>query len=95
MTDARPKRLAVARAGEDHVFHPGAAQALGRLLAEHPTDGVAQVRLPAPVRTHDGRNTRAVKAHLGPVAERLKSLDFNAFEFQQAALPRDKLDIGA
>jgi hypothetical protein len=25
--------LTIARAGEDHVFHPGAAQRLGRLLA--------------------------------------------------------------
>ena len=35
------ERLAVARAGEDHVFHAGAAQALGALLAEDPADGVA------------------------------------------------------
>ena len=42
------QRLAISRAGEDDVFHPRAAQALGRLLAEHPTDGVAQIRFSAP-----------------------------------------------
>ena len=31
-----PGRVAVARAGENHVFHARAAQRLGRLLTEHP-----------------------------------------------------------
>ena len=37
------QRLAVAGAGEDHVFHAGAAQAASGLLAQHPTDGIAEV----------------------------------------------------
>jgi hypothetical protein len=36
--------FAVAGAGEDYVFHPGATEAFGRLFAEHPTDGIAQIR---------------------------------------------------
>ena len=40
-------RFAVARAGEDDVFHLDAAQALGGLLAQHPGDGVGDVRLAA------------------------------------------------
>src|SRR5581483_6385731 len=39
--------LAVAGAGEDHVFHAGAAQRLGRLLTQDPGDGVRDVRLAA------------------------------------------------
>ena len=73
-----PQRLTLARAGEDHVFHAGAAQALGALLAQDPTDGVAEVGFSAAVGTHDGRDAGAVEPHLGPVVERLESLDVDA-----------------
>ena len=66
--------LAVARAGEDHVFHAGAAQALGGLFAQHPTDGVAQVGFSAAVRPDDGRDAGAVEPHFGAIAKRLETL---------------------
>jgi len=72
------ERLAIPRPGKDHVLHASAAQALGRLFAEHPSDGVAQVRLAAAVRADHRRQAAARKTHLGAVAKRLKPLDFNA-----------------
>ena len=81
-----PDRLAFARTGEDHVFHPAAAQALGALLAENPTDGVAEVRFAAAVRTDNGRDAGAVK-RISSGRKRLKPLDFNALELEQWVLP--------
>ena len=82
------QRLAVARAGEDHVFHAGAAQGSGGLFAEHPTDGVADVGLAAAVRTDDGGDAFSVEAEFGALAERFESLHFYAFQFQQRRSPR-------
>ena len=81
------ERLAVAGSGENHVLHAGAAQGLGRLFAQHPTDGIADVRLAAAVRPHDGGDALAVEAQLGALAEGLESLEFDAFEFQQSTIP--------
>ena len=61
--------LAVACAGEDDVLHVDATQRSRRLLAEHPGDGVGDVRLSAAVRAHDGGNAVALEAELGAVAE--------------------------
>ena len=77
------ERLAVAGAGEDDVFHAGAAQALGALLAEDPTDGVAEVGFSAAVRAHDGGDAGAVEAHFGAIVERLEALDIDALELEQ------------
>ena len=82
-----PERLAVASTGEDHIFHAGAAQALGALLTQHPTDGVTEVRLAAPVRTNDGNYADTVKTQFLTVREGFESLDFNALEFEQSEFP--------
>ena len=74
-----PQRLAVARAGENHVFHAGAAEAFRRLFAEHPTDGIAEVRFAAAVGTDDGRDAAAIEAELRAVTERFEALQFDAF----------------
>jgi len=50
---------------------------------EHPTNGVAQVGLSAPVRAHDGGNAAAIESQLGPVAKGLKALDLDAFSFSK------------
>ena len=70
VTDAMPSGLRSRGAGEDHVFHARAAQALGGLLAEHPTDGVAQVGLAAAVGAHDGGDAAAVEPQFGAVDRR-------------------------
>ena len=51
---------------------------LARLLAQHPTDGIAEVGLAAAVRPDDGGDAGAVEPHLGAVAEGLESLEFDA-----------------
>jgi hypothetical protein len=61
--------LAVARAGEDDVFHAGAAQAFRRLFAEHPTDGIAQVGFATAVGAYDGSDAAAIEAELRAVTE--------------------------
>ena len=76
-----PQRLAVARSGEDDVFHAGATQALRRLFAEHPIDRIRQVRLAATVGSDDRGDAMPEKLHLGAITERLKALNFDAFYF--------------
>ena len=74
--------LAVARAGEDDVFHARAAQRLGRLLAQHPGDGVGNVGFSAAVRPHNSGDAVAVEFQLGAVAERLESQNLQLLQFQ-------------
>ena len=52
------RRLAGARAVEDHVLHGFAAQMLGRRFAEHPAHRVDDVRLAAAVRPHHAGQLR-------------------------------------
>ena len=56
-------RLTRRRAGEDDVFHRLAAQLLGALLAQHPQDGIRDVRLTRPVGTDDDRHARLEREH--------------------------------
>jgi hypothetical protein len=70
--------FAVARAGEDDVFHAGATEAFRRLFAEHPTDGIAQVGLATAVGAYDGSDAAAIEAEFGAVTERLETLQFDA-----------------
>ena len=78
--------LALARAGKDHVGHVRAAQALGALLAQHPADGVGDVRFAATVRTNDGRNAVTGELEFGAVAKRFEAQNLELFEFQQGVL---------
>ena len=73
-------RTAVACAGEDDVFHAGAAERLGGLLAQHPADGVAQVGLTTTVGADDGGDASSRKTHFRPVDERLEPLDFDSLQ---------------
>ncbi len=66
--------LPLRRAGEDHVFQGVAAEMPYVLLAEHPTDRLDDVRLPASVRADHGRDPGPeVDAHT--LRERLEALD--------------------
>ena len=80
------ERFAVASSCEDHVFHARAAQALGRLLAEHPRDGVGNVRLAAAVRSDDGGDALPVKLEFGAVTERLEAENLKFLQFEQREL---------
>ena len=76
------ERLALARAGKDHVLHFCPAQGPGRLLAEHPTDGIEDVRLTAAIRPDDGGHTLAGQGELGAVAKGLEAEDLNLLELE-------------
>ena len=78
-----PERLPFARAGEDHVFHPRAAEALGALLAQNPTDRITEVGFAAAVRSHNGGDAGAVKPHLRAVIEGFESMNIDAFKLEQ------------
>ena len=78
--------FALARAHEDDVLHVDAAQQARRLLAQHPRDGVGDVRLAAAVRTDDGGDAFALEAKIGAVAERLESEDLQLLQFEQRLL---------
>src|SRR5207245_2066409 len=70
------QRLARLAAGEDHVFHRRAAQALHALLPEHPRDRVRDVALAAAVGTDDARDA-PLERDLLPVAEGLEADDLD------------------
>src|SRR5208282_176339 len=78
--------FAVAGSGEDYVFHTRATQRLRRLLAEHPGDGVGNIRLAAAVGADDGGHSVPVKLEFGAVAERLEAENLKPFQFQQRGL---------
>ena len=81
------QRLAIPRTGEDDVFHAGATEQPGRLLTQHPTDGIAEVAFSTTVGAHNGGDAGAVEAHFGLVKERLEALNFDALESQQRSAP--------
>ena len=64
--------LAAIAPAENDVGHFAAAQCLRRLLAEHPTNGVEDVRLAAAVRPDNGGHA-LVKLEIGFVGKRLKA----------------------
>ncbi len=78
--------LALARAGEDDVLHVHAAEEARRLLAQHPGDGVGDVRLATAVGTDDGGDAVALEAEVGAVTERLEAEDLKLLQFQQFVL---------
>ena len=76
--------LALTGARENHVFHAGSAQGFGGLFSQHPSDGIAEVGLAAAIRSDDGGDALTVESQLGALAKGFKSLQFDAFEFQQS-----------
>ena len=74
VTSARPSAGRVGRAGEDDVVHLPAAHGCRGLRAEHPGDGVDDVRLAAAVRAHDHRDARLEFEHAWRSAKDLKPL---------------------
>ena len=70
---------------EDDVLHRRAAQALRRLLAEHPLHGVADVGLAGAVRADDRRDARR-KRDGGLVHEGLEALDLESLQSEHQRL---------
>jgi len=79
--------LALAGAGEDDVLHADAAQTLGGLLAQHPHDGVGDVRLAAAVGADHGGDPVSREMDLRAVAERLEAEHLDLFELEQTTPP--------
>ena len=75
----RIERLAAARSGEDHVGHVAATQAADRLLAEHPLDGIDDVRLARSVGADDRSDARG-KLEPRPVGKALEAEQFEGRE---------------
>ena len=73
------ERPALAVAGEDDVLHGLATEMLGALLAQHPADGVDDVRLSAAVRADDGRDAER-KLEDGPLQERFEAVQFDPLD---------------
>ena len=69
------RRLAIAGADENHIFHARAAQAFGRLLAQYPGDGVRDIRFAAAIRSHDGSDAVTLKLQFGAVTKRFEPED--------------------
>ena len=83
-TSAMPSAGAGVGAGEDDVRHLAAAQRLGRLLAEHPADGVEDVRFAAAVRAdHAGDALVEIQDRLR--GERLEAEELERFEVHGGA----------
>ena len=78
--------LALARAGEDDIFHSRAAKTFCRLLSQNPGDCIAEIRFSAAVRADYGGNACPMEPHFGSVAERLKSLQFYSLEPKHGGL---------
>src|SRR4029077_6395110 len=78
--------LAITGASKDDVFHARTAKRLGRLLAQHPRDGVRDIGLAATVRANDGGHAVPMKLEFGAVAERFESENLESFQFEQLLL---------
>ena len=61
------------RTAENHVLHLAHTQERGPLFAEHPADGVGNVRLAAPVRAHDGGKALRGEVDFCPLGKGLES----------------------
>jgi len=80
------RRLACVASAEDHVFHAIAAEALRTLLTEHPREGVHDVALPAPVRTHD-RGDPGIECQLGSIRKALEAGNLEAIQSHDVQVP--------
>ncbi len=78
--------FALTRAGKDDIFHARAAQGFCRLLAEHPGNGIGDVRFSATVGTNDGRNAIARELEFRAIAKRFEAQNLDLLEFKQVQL---------
>ena len=70
---------ALERAGKDDVLHPAPPQRPGALLAQHPGDGVDDVRLARAVGPHDDADAR-LQGERGPVRKGLEPTQRQGFQ---------------
>ena len=76
---AHAHRFASVCAVEDDIGHLAAAQRLGRLLAEHPADGIGDIGFAAAVGADDGGDT-GLKVQCGLVRKGLEAKNGQIFE---------------
>src|SRR4029079_6502200 len=79
--------LAIPRARKDHVFHARTAQRLGRLLAQHPRDGVRDIGFSTTVRPDNRGDTVTLELQLRAIAKGFKSQDVQLFQLEQNTTP--------
>ena len=58
-----------------------------RLFAQHPGDGVGNIRFAASVGADDGGDAFALKAQFGAITKRLESEDLQLLQFEQLRTP--------
>src|SRR5690606_5226287 len=80
------ERAALRGALEDRLFHLRAADRGGTLLTEHPANGVADVRLAAAVRSHDGGDA-VVELELGTIRKGFEALKGETTKLHGLLLP--------
>src|SRR3984957_11100387 len=81
------QRFALAGAGKYDIFHLGAAEAFGGLLAEHPAHRVEDVRFAAAIRTHHARDPLTRESHLCAITEGLEPQHLDLFKLQHGRVP--------
>ncbi|OQB91908.1 MAG: hypothetical protein BWX84_01186 [Verrucomicrobia bacterium ADurb.Bin118] len=74
-----PQRFAAVGALKNHIRHFRAAQRFGRLLAQHPTNGIRHIGFAATIGADDGRNT-ALKIERRFIAKRLEPQQGQIFQ---------------
>ncbi len=74
--------FALARAGEDHILHVGAAQGLGALLTQYPTHSVEDVGFTAPIRSHHNGDSGPRHGDFRAIAKAFEAEDVDLFQFQ-------------
>jgi hypothetical protein len=79
--------FALPGSGKDDVFHLGAAQTLGGLLAEDPAYRVENVRFAAAIRAHHDRNPLTGESHLCAITEGLEPEHLDLFKLQHGRVP--------
>src|SRR5690606_13247214 len=93
--DLRPVQgPAFGRALEDRLLHLRAPDRRGALLPEDPAHGIADVRLPTPVRSHDGGDP-VVEPHFVAVGEGLESVKVETTELHSTGRPVRRMSRGS
>ena len=87
-----PSGWSAVGAAENDVGHFPSSQGLGRLLAEHPANGIENVRLTAAVWSYD-RSDPAMKVQNRPQRKRLKPDHFEGLKIHEESFSLPWADV--